>query len=107
MGIDTLDRELGSQVQGFAGPRGPRSGTVLVFLAAAAIIFSYIGCYAVTNALVAANMMGEFSPGSDPRPRWMITTFGVLFGVFIVFAGLFRLTNARQMRRIDSIANAE
>src|SRR5688500_20393648 len=91
MGFDTLERELGSQIEGAPGPKGPATTTVLIFLAAAAVIFCYIGCYAVTNALVAANMLNEFSPGNDPRPRWMVTAFGLLFAAFIVGAGLFRL----------------
>ena len=65
------------------------------------------GSQDATNALVAANMLGEFSQGSDPRPRWMMTAFLSLFAAFIVGGGLFRLMNSRQMRRIDSIANGE
>ena len=84
-----------------------RTSTTLVFLASFAVIASYLGCYAVTNALVTAGLLSPFSGGDDPRPRWMINSFLALFGGFGVLAVLFRWMSNRQLRRIDDMANAE
>ena len=46
-----------------AAPR-PRTTSVLALLAAAALIFSYLLSYALTNALVAANLMQRWTPGN-------------------------------------------
>ena len=85
----------------------PRTTTVLVFLAAFAITMSYLGVYAVTNTLVASNMLPAFTPGADPRPQWMLNTFLVSFAVCAVFGTFFRWLSVRQLRRIDAMADAE
>jgi len=54
----------------------PRALTVLAMLALAALTFSYLGAYAVTNALVAENVISPFAQGRDPRPRWRQATPG-------------------------------
>lgn len=84
-----------------------RTSTTLVFLASFAVIASYLGCYAVTNALVTAGLLSPFSGEADPRPRWMVNSFLALFGGFGVLAVLFRWVSNRQLRRIDDMANAE
>jgi hypothetical protein len=86
--------------------RTSRTSTTLVFLASFAIIASYLGCYAVTNALVTAGLISPFT-GEDPRPRWMLNSFLGIFGGFGVLAVLFRWMSNRQLRRIDDMANAD
>ncbi len=85
----------------------PRTVTVLVFLAAFAITVSYLSVYAVTNALIAANMMSAWPVEADPRPHWMLNAFAGFFGAFAVIALFFRWTSHRQLRRIDQMADAE
>ena len=89
------------------GLKAPRTTTVVVFLAAFAVVMSWLSCYAVPNALIASDVMKPFSrEGVDPRPRWMVTAF---IGIFLgsgLLAMLFRWISRRQLRRIDSIADA-
>ena len=88
------------------GLKAPRTTTVLVFLAAFAVVMSWLSCYAVPNALIASDVMKPFIRESDPRPRWMVTAF---IGIFLgsgFLAMVFRWISRRQLRRIDSIADA-
>jgi hypothetical protein len=88
-------------------PRSPRTATVLIFFAAFAIIISWLACYALTNALIAASILTPWPHDADPRWRWMLNSFGGLFISFIVLGGFFRWVSNRQLRRIDAIADAE
>jgi hypothetical protein len=90
-----------------AGPRPPRTLTVLGFLALTALTFSYLGSYAVTNALVSEHMIQPFSRANDPRPRWLITGFCVLMLVFMVGGELLRRWGRSDFKAIDEMANAK
>ena len=85
----------------------PKTATVLVFLAAGAMILSYTAVYACTNALVSADILPAWQPGSDPRPMWLAKLFGVVFTVFSTGGLLFRWTSNRQLRAIDALADGE
>jgi threonine/homoserine/homoserine lactone efflux protein len=85
----------------------PRTTTVLVFLAAFAVIISWLCCYAVTNALIAADLMAPWPREADPRWRWMLNSFAGVFIGFSVVGGLFRWLSNRQLRRIDAAADGE
>jgi glycerol-3-phosphate acyltransferase PlsY len=85
----------------------PRTAAAFVFLAAFAVTMSYLVVYAMTNTLVAANIMQAFPPNADPRPEWMFNLFFVSFGVFAVVGLLVRWLSHRQIRRIDAMADAE
>ena len=82
-------------------------GTIKVafLLLAAAVLFSYLGAFALTNALVSADLLEHWPPGHDPRPRWMITAFVALTGAFSIVGVWLKWTSWRQMRRLDTIAN--
>ena len=83
-------------------PQSQRPGvlTLGALLAGVSLVFSYLGAFAVTNALVAADLIEKWSPGSDPRPRWMLRAFiGSLIG-FGVIAALLKWSG-RNVRRID------
>src|SRR5690349_6619852 len=89
-------------------PAGSRiCGTIKVaFLPlAAAVLFSYLGAFALTNALVSADLLEHWPPRHDPRPRWMITAFVALTGAFSIIGAWLKWTSWRQMRRLDTIAN--
>ena len=85
----------------------PRTSTVLVFLAAFAIMVSWLSVYALTNALISAGIMSPWPDGVDPRPRWMLHAFGGFFGAFAIIGLYFRWASRRQLRRIDAMADAE
>jgi|SRR5688500_17403156 len=85
----------------------PRTVTVLIFLAAFAVVLAWLSCYAVPNALIAADVLKPFDKAVDPRPRWMGMAFIIIFGVSFLLAGLFRWMSKRQLRQIDSTADAE
>ena len=76
----------------------------MVLLVLAALAFSYLGTYAVTAALVSADVLPAWPPGADPRPRWMACVFAALVSVLLAIAGAARFFSSRQLRRIDSIA---
>jgi hypothetical protein len=87
-------------------PQPPRTLTVLGLLALTALTFSYLVSYALTNALVAAQVVQPWSPGRDPRPRRLVVGFCILMLVFIVVGDLLRRMSKREARAIDEMADA-
>jgi len=95
------------QLENMPASQPPRTSTVLVFLAAFAVIVSWLVVYAVTNALIAADLMAPWPADADPRRQWMLKGFVGMFAVFSVVGTIFRWISNRQLRRIDQIADAE
>jgi hypothetical protein len=85
-----------------AQPR-PRTITVLGMLAAVALVFSYLGAYALANALVAADVIQAWPRESDPRPRWMLMGFVSLLGTFLLVGALFKWISRRELKQIDEM----
>lgn len=83
---------------------GGRALVVLTLLVLAALLFSYLGTYAVSAALVSADVLPPWSANADPRPRWMAWVFGALVAVFLSVGGAARFLSSRQLRRIDAMA---
>lgn len=88
-------------------PARARTGTVIVFLAAFAMILSYIIVYAVPNALIAADVLSPRPAGGDERPMMLLRTFFTLFGIFVAVGAVFCWASRRQLRRIERMAEAE
>jgi hypothetical protein len=88
----------------FAG-EGHRASTitVLMLLAVAALVFSYLGAYAVMGALVSADVVAPPPPGEDPRLMNMAKGFCALMTLFTVFAGTARFMSSRQLRKIEAM----
>jgi hypothetical protein len=86
--------------------RRPRLVSVLALLAVTSLVFSYLGAYAVTDTLRAADILKPWPAGQDPRPRWLLVGFGSLMGGFILLAGVLRFLGWRQLRRLDALADA-
>lgn len=86
---------------------GPRASTVQVLglLVMTAFALSYLGAYAFTNALLDADILQQWAPGSDPRPRLLAVCFVSLMGLFGVMGFLFRILSSRELRSIDALAN--
>jgi hypothetical protein len=83
--------------------RRPRTTSVLALLSGAALIFSYLVSYALTNALVAANLMQKWAPGTDPRPRRMLIGFSSAMIAFGLIGATARFMSKRQLARIDEM----
>ena len=96
--MDVLDTQ-----PSVTGAEMPRSSTisVLVLMGVFAVIVSYLIAYAGANALASADVIPQWSRGSDPRPRWFGNTFAILMGGFIVVGGIARFLSWRQLRSID------
>ena len=78
--------------------------TVLALLLVAALVFSYLGAFAATGALQSAGLIDKWPSHADPRPRWMLRTFCILMGGFLLLGGGFRFLSWRQCRGIDATA---
>lgn len=88
-------------------PERPRTVNVLILLAVAALVFSYLGAYAVTNALVSAKIIALWPANQDPRPRWMLVGFVGLMIFFGISGLLLRFLSGRQLKSLDALADAE
>ena len=84
-----------------------RTTTVLIFIAAFAIILSWLLVYCVPNSLISADLINKWPRGKDPRPMWLLNAFGAIFAVLGVLACIFAWASNRQLRRIDAMADAE
>jgi hypothetical protein len=87
-------------------PPRPKTLTVVAMLIAAALILSYLMAYAVTNALVAAEVVSRWPPGSDPRPLRMCFGFIALMTAFTLAASIAQWMSRRQLKRIDEMEQA-
>jgi hypothetical protein len=83
----------------------PRTTTVLGLLALTSLTLSYLGAYAVSGALVEADVIGRWQPESDPRPAWLATGFSVLLVAFVVIGCGVRFLSQRQLRQIDEMSS--
>ena len=90
-----------------AAERPPRTLSVLGLLALTSLTFSYLGSYALTNALVSEHLIQPWSRTHDPRPRWLITWFCVLMLVFVVAGEFLRRWGRSDFQAIDDMANAK
>jgi hypothetical protein len=85
----------------------PKTMTVLGLLAGTAAILSYLGSYAMANALVSAEFLKPWPPGHDPRPKWFAIGFVVLISLFVGVGVAFRLLSARHLKKIEAMELAE
>jgi hypothetical protein len=83
----------------------PKTATVLALLFTAAVTLSYLGAYAISTALVQADIIRGWSYEDDPRPRWMITGVITLCAVFSFLAVVSRVLSQRQLQRLDALAD--
>jgi hypothetical protein len=88
-------------------PQRPRTATVLGLLVGAAAILSYLGAYAMTNALVAAEVLKPWPREQDPRLRWFLVGFVVLVSLFAAIGAVFRFFGSRHLKQIDEMEQAD
>lgn len=74
---------------------------VLGLLVTAAGTFSYMGAYAVTDALAKVSVIHPVSKDPDPRPLWAAIGFVTIMTTFLLVAILMRHLSSRQFRCID------
>ena len=78
---------------------------VLCLLVLTAFALSYLAAYAFTDSLLQADILQQWTPGSDPRPRLLAMCFVTLLSIFGTLGVLFRLVSSRELRSIDALAN--
>ena len=98
-----IDQELYPQGDDLEAGNRPRTVSVLILLMFAACTLSYLVAYAAPGALVSANVLAPWPSYDDPRPRWMVTSFVLLLGSFILVMMFFRMLSRLSMRRIDAM----
>jgi len=84
----------------------PRTMTVLGLLALTSITFSYLGAYAVSGALVAAQVISPWPRDHDPRFRWLMTGFCILMLIFMSADEFLRRWGKSDFKAIDEMADA-
>jgi len=89
------------------GERRPPTLIVLALMIVAALLFSYIGAYNVSVTLVNADLIAPWPAGSDPRPKWMVTSFLTVILTFTVVGTLMRFASCRSLRDLDRLADDE
>jgi flagellar biosynthesis protein FliP len=104
--IDELESSSSSSPSSPAeGSRLKRIATIIVLLVVTALMFSYLVCYAVTNALVSADVLSRWPAGTDPRPRRLLITFAALLTLFLITSMVARVYNRRRLREIDAMVD--
>jgi hypothetical protein len=98
------DVEAVSDFDGAVTIAKPKMATVLGLLALTSLTFSYLGAYAVSGALVQAEVLHRWQPGSDPRPKWLVAGFVLLLTAFVGVGGLARFLSRRELRHIDKMS---
>jgi pilus assembly protein TadC len=103
--IDELESSPTSSPSSPAGRASAlkRAGATVGLVVLTALTFSYLFAYAVTNALVSANVLSSWPAGTDPRPRRLLITFASLLTFFLIGAMVARVCNRRRLREIDAM----
>lgn len=88
-------------------PSKPSTIVVLVLLISTAAVFSYLGAYALRDALIRSNMIHPTAGARDNRPFWAIAGFTAQMVLFLFVALFMRFLSWRQFRRIDQMIEAD
>ncbi len=83
----------------------PKTATVLALLFTAAVTLSYLGAYAISTALVQADIIRGWSYEDDPRPRWMITGVITYVRRLLVPRRGLACSASAQLQRLDALAD--
>ena len=98
-----IDEEMYPQGTDVEAASRPRASSAMIVLMFAACTLSYLIAYAAPGALVSADILKPWPSYDDPRPRWMVTSFVLLLGSFILITMFFRMLSRLSMRRIDAM----
>jgi ABC-type branched-subunit amino acid transport system permease subunit len=105
--MDVRKTSKSLESDGLPGVQRPKTLTVLGLLVLAAGTFSYLGAYAMTAALVEAEVIRPLAKHPDPRPMWALSTFAGMLIASLLIAGVMRYLSSRQFRRIDRMNEEE
>ncbi|HRK32461.1 MAG TPA: hypothetical protein PLD59_15460 [Tepidisphaeraceae bacterium] len=88
--------------------RRPKTLFVLMLLSMAALVFSYLYAYCLTDALVAAEVMTPVSSvDNDPRPRTLMVGWIVLMITFGLLGWVMNRLSASEMRSLDELSREQ
>jgi hypothetical protein len=79
----------------------PNSLVVVGMLLLTAAVFSYLGAFAIADALASARFITPWPPHDDPRPRWFVFGFAAMVAAFVAVWLTVRVASRRQLRHID------
>ena len=79
----------------------PNPMFVVALLLLAAFTLSYLGSYAISNALVKAELIRPWSASNDPRPMWLASGFFLLLGLFTGCLLVARHLSQRSIRQLE------
>ncbi|HWP39999.1 MAG TPA: hypothetical protein VNL70_03665 [Tepidisphaeraceae bacterium] len=99
--------EMEEEFQAVPAPPRPRTATVFGLMSVVAAVLSYLGAYAMTGALVAAELIKPWPADRDPRLRWFVVGFLVLMALFTAAAALARYVGARHLKAIEQMEQEE
>jgi hypothetical protein len=98
------DVEALSDFEGAVPIPKPKLATVIGLLALTSLTFSYLAAYAVSGALVQAEVLHRWQPGHDPRPKWLVAGFFLLLTAFVGVGGVARFLSRRHLKQIDEMS---
>lgn len=81
--------------------RPPNLMFVVTLLVLAAFTLAYLGSYAISSAMVKAELIKAWSPSNDPRPVWLMSGFFLLLGLFTTGLLVARHLSQRSMRQLE------
>lgn len=85
----------------------PSTITVVMLLMSMAAVFSYLGAYALRDALIRSNMIHPTAGARDTRLFWAIAAFTGQMIAFLCIAVFMKFLSWRQFRRIDQMLEAD
>jgi hypothetical protein len=85
----------------------PRTITVIGVLVVTAATLSYLGAYAMANALVSADLIKAWPKDHDPRFKWFLVGFVMLITLFGGIGAMFRFFSKRHLKKIDEMDQAD
>lgn len=91
------DEQSGEQ----PGDRPPNMVFVVTLLVLAAFTLAYLGSYAISSAMVKAELIKAWTPSNDPRPVWLMSGFFLLLGLFTTGLLVARHLSQRSMRQLE------
>jgi len=90
------------------GERRPKTLFVLMLLSMAALVFSYLYAYCLTDALVTAEVMAPVSAfDHDRRPQTLMVGWFVLMIAFSLLGWLMNRLSAGQLRSLEEMENLD